>query len=86
MASFEVRWKNSAAKDLRSLDQQMKSRVLQMVGELANQPFPQGVRKLVGSEHTYRIQVGDYRIIYSVEQAVLIIEILRVRHRREVYR
>ncbi len=53
---------------------------------LANNPRPSGCRKLQGSEDAFRIRVGDYRIIYTVNDAVLILAIERVRHRREVYR
>jgi len=48
-------------------------------------PFPIGVRKFVGSEHTYRIREGDYRVIYTITASTLVIEIIRVGHRKDVY-
>ncbi len=48
-------------------------------------PTPPGSRKLIGSEHTYRIRVGDYRVIYDVQGSNLVIEIIRVGHRKDVY-
>jgi mRNA interferase RelE/StbE len=63
----------------------MVGRILEAVEQLSTDPYPSGVRKLVGSEHTYRIRVGDYRIIYSILASALLIEIIRVGHRRDVY-
>ena len=53
---------------------------------LAHEPLPHGSQKLSGSERTYRIRVGDYRVIYEVCTELRIIEIQRVRHRKDVYR
>jgi len=65
MASFQIEWKNSALKELQKLPRQIVTRVVAAVDELSGNPFPQGVRKLVGSEYSYRIRVGDYRVIYN---------------------
>ena len=86
MASYRIEWKRSAAKELQSLPAAMIRRIVEAVTPLADNPFPHGATKLVGSEQTYRIRVGDYRIVYSVYQSALIVEIVRVAHRREVYR
>lgn len=53
---------------------------------LGEEPFPYGSEKLAGSEHTYRIRVGDYRIIYEVSVPSKVVRIQRVRHRKDVYR
>ena len=60
-------------------------RILQAVEQLATEPYPHEVRKLVGSEHTYRIRVGDYRVVYNVVSSTLIIQIIRVGHRKDIY-
>ena len=86
MASYQIEWKRSAAKELQTFPAVMIKRIVEAVTLLADNPFPYGVTKLVGSEQTYRIRVGNYRVVYSVYQAALIIEIVRVAHRREVYR
>ena len=86
MASYRIEWKPSAAKELKRLPRDIVPRVVKAVGELADEPFPLGVVKLQGSQFTYRIRVGDYRVIYTVVTNVLVIEIVRVRHRRDVYR
>ena len=64
----------------------MLQRVMSAIDALAEEPRPSGVKKLAGSEHTFRIRVGNYRIVYSVEDQVTLLLILRVRHRGEVYR
>lgn len=61
-------------------------RILKAVGQLPAEPYPAGVRKLIGSEHTYRLREGDYRIIYTVTESSLIIEVVRVGHRKDVYK
>lgn len=86
MASYRIEWRTSAQKELRRLPRQMIPRIIAAVGGLAENPFPKGVRKLAGSEQAYRLRVGNYRVVYSVHSDVLIIEIVRVRHRREAYR
>ena len=63
MASYAVEWKKSAGKELRRLYRSVIPRIVEAVGELATDPFPAGCRKLKGSEHTFRIRVGDYRVI-----------------------
>lgn len=86
MASFSVRWKRSALKELKGLPMDVLRRIIDLAERLAEDPFPEGSRKLAGSEHTYRMGVGDYRIVYSVQSSLLIVEVVRVGHRREIYR
>jgi mRNA interferase RelE/StbE len=86
MASYQINWKPSAEKELRKLPKPMIKRVLVAVSELASDPNPTGSRKLVGSDHSFRVRVGDYRVIYDVQNSELIIEIIRVAHRKDVYR
>ena len=56
------------------------------VDGLNGNPLPPGVRKLYGCHHTYRLRIGDYRIVYEIFDARLVIQIVRVRHRQDVYR
>ena len=86
MASFNLRWRSSTEKDLRKLPLREVQRVLAEVELLAENPFPHGSEKLAGTEHTHRIRVGDYRVIYEVFAGSKIVEVQRVRHRKEVYR
>ena len=86
MGTYQIEWKSSALRELKRLDRQIIPRIVAVVENLSSNPFPQGVRKLHGAEATYRIRVGDYRVIYEVFSNRLIIEITRVRHRKDVYR
>ena len=86
MASFSLQWRNSTRKDIRSLPRQEVVRIVAAVSQLADDPLPIGGQKLSGSERTYRIRVGDYRVIYEVFSDSHIIEVQRVRHRKDVYR
>ncbi|HEV8608013.1 MAG TPA: type II toxin-antitoxin system RelE/ParE family toxin [Tepidisphaeraceae bacterium] len=85
MASFNIHWRSSTKKDLRALPPHEVARVVAVVEKLADEPFPHGSQKLAGSEHSYRIRIGDYRVIYTVLDTK-VIEIQRVRHRKDVYR
>jgi mRNA interferase RelE/StbE len=73
-------------KDNRKLPPQEVARVIDAVGQLANDPLPHGSQKLSGSERTYRIRVSDYRVIYEYFKNSPIVEVQRVRHRKDVYR
>jgi mRNA interferase RelE/StbE len=86
MASFSLQWRKSTRKDLRRISRDMVSRIIAEVEKLADEPLPHGCEKLTGSEHTYRIRVGDYRVIYELLRDPKIVEIQRVRHRKDVYR
>ena len=83
---YSIGWKRSAVKELRRLPKEVVTRVLEAVEGLRINPLPAGVRKLSGAEHTYRIREGSYRVIYSVYASRLIIEVIRVGHRKDVYR
>ena len=86
MDSYQIEIKPSASKELEKLPRQIIPRIVAAIRELARNPYPQGVKKLTGFEHTYRIRVGDYRILYNIYEERLVIEIIRVRHRKEAYR
>jgi mRNA interferase RelE/StbE len=86
MASYKIEWKQSAQKEIRKLEKKTISRILQTIATLSENPYPSGNRKLHGAEYTYRLRVGDYRIIYSVFSDILTIEIVRIGHRKEIYR
>jgi mRNA interferase RelE/StbE len=83
---FRIEWKKSTRKDLRKLPASTVERIVGTVGGLAENPFPHGVEKLSGSQHAYRIRLGDYRIVYEVITDLKLVEIQWVRHRKDVYR
>ena len=84
--AFRVEWKKSTRKDLRKLPASVVERIVEVVEDLAENPFPHGVEKLSGSEHAYRIRLGEYRVVYEVVTESRLVEIQRVRHRKDVYR
>ena len=84
--AFRIEWKKSTRKDLRKLPSATVDKIIEAVEGLAENPFPHGVEKLSGSEHAYRIRFGDYRIVYEVVAESKLVEIQRVRHRKDVYR
>jgi len=86
MPSYRVEISRSAEKVLRSLPREDQSRIARAIGALAEDPLPQGARKLSGYDDVFRIRVGRYRVLYSLETGRLIVIILKIGHRRDVYR
>jgi len=84
MASYEIVWKRSARKELKRLPKDIVRRVLDAVELLIEDPVPPGSRKLRGADTTFRLRVGDYRVVYSLYSHQLVIEVLRIAHRKEV--
>ncbi len=83
---YNVLLERAAEKDLSRLSAQGHDRISATIQGLARDPRPPGCRKLVGSEHDWRVRVGDYRVIYEIADVVRVVRVHRVRHRREVYR
>lgn len=86
MASYRLEWRLSTRKDLRRIAPTDVVKIIAAVEALADDPFPLGCVKLSGSERCYRIRVGDYRILYDVQSNCLVIEVIKVGHRRDVYK
>lgn len=86
MDSYRIEWKNSARKELRKLPPKTIQKIVEAIESLAEKPHPPNCRKLVGSEYTWRIRIGNYRVVYNIFSSTLIIEIVRVAHRKDVYR
>lgn len=85
MESYTISLASSAERDLRKVDRQIVPRVTAVIDALADEPRPTGCRKLAGSLHTYRIRVGDYRVLYSVDDRSRAVVIQRIRHRKDAY-
>ena len=83
---YRVLLERAAEKDLKQLSTKLHDRVIEAVRALSENPRPAGCRKLAGADDDWRIRVGDYRVIYEIADAIRVVRINRVRHRREVYR
>jgi mRNA interferase RelE/StbE len=86
MADYQIVFTRSAAKELEALPEPIALRILQRIEALAVTPRPAGCRKLVGSDNLWRIRVGDYRVVYSIDDPQGVIDVVAVRHRRDAYR
>jgi mRNA interferase RelE/StbE len=86
VARYAVEIERTAAKAITRMQQHLAERVLTAIEALAGEPRPVGCVKLAGTTDGYRIRVGDYRVVYVIEDAVRIVTVTRVAHRREVYR
>jgi mRNA interferase RelE/StbE len=85
MGSFKIIFKQSVAKDLRQIPKKDVARILKRIEALRAEPRPPGVEKLSGQEK-YRIRQGVYRILYEILNNELIVVVVKIGHRRDVYR
>lgn len=86
MNNYQLIISKSVQKQIDKLPSTIIEKIIKKLKELSNQPRPNGVIKLKGFEHQYRIRVGDYRLRYDIDDSHLEIKILQCKHRREVYR
>ena len=84
MASYKIELTRSAEKELLALNKTIIGKIWPQIKNLADLPHPKGSLKLSGTENTYRIRVGNYRVIYKIEDDT--IKIIIIRHRKEAYR
>ena len=84
--AYRVEVKRSAEKDLATLPKRDQRRIISAAEDLADNPHPEGVRKLTTIEDAYRLRAGNYRIIYQIAENVLTVFVVRIRHRKDVYR
>ena len=85
MARYEIEISRTAERQLRKLPGNDQLRLARTILTLAIDPFPRGARKLSGYDDVYRVRTGRYRVLYSVSTTTLIVIVLKVGHRRDVY-
>lgn len=85
MAFYELKWKPSARRELRTLPQPVIASLMILIDGLKENPYPQGAKKMTTMQDAWRIRQGDYRVVYKVIGNILTVEIIRVGHRRDVY-
>lgn len=86
MARFELRFKTSVAKDLRGIAKADVSRILRRIESLRDAPRGPGCERLAGGAELYRVRQGVYRIVYSIHDERVVVEVVKVGHRGQVYR
>jgi mRNA interferase RelE/StbE len=84
--TYQIITPKSVQKQIMALPVEMILRIDEAVMDLAENPRPDGVTKLKGSDRIYRIRVGDYRVVYDIQDKELVVSLIRCQHRREVYR
>lgn len=84
--AYRIEFTHRAKKQFQSLTHEVQLRLRPRIESLAQSPRPGGVKKLSASENLYRIREGDYRVIYQVQDKVLLILVLKIGHRRDIYR
>lgn len=84
--TYRVEIAPAAVRRLRRLDNQARRRVQAAIELLAEEPRPRGARMLVGGDGEWRVRTGDYRIIYQIHDNVLLVLVVAVGHRRDIYR
>ena len=82
---YRITVKGSAERDLRRIDRSMISRVAKAIQALGENPRPSSCRKLSGSDSEFRVRIGDYRIIYVIDDMSRTIDVQRIRHRKDAY-
>ena len=83
---YAVEFLPSAARELANLDRAMQRRIARRINQLAEEPRGAGTVKLRGADDVWRVRVGDYRILYRIEDDALLVLVITVGHRRAVYR
>ncbi len=83
---YQIRIKKSAIKELSKLPKPIATKASKVIDQFKTNPYPKGYKKLKGSDNDYRVRIGNYRVLYSIHNDVLIIEVIKIAHRKDVYK
>jgi len=83
---YEVLLERRAQRDIKKLPTEVFQRIIPHIKALAEDPKPPGCRKIAGSKNDWRIRIGEYRVIYEIDEHAEAVKVMRIRHRKEVYR
>lgn len=86
MKDYEIVIVGAVRRQLKQINRDDKKRILDKIQSLAENPRPYGYKELKGNDNLFRIRAGDYRIIYEIQDKILLITVLKVGNRRDVYR
>lgn len=84
--AYQVEIAPAAKRQIKKLVKPIQELIIQRLEQLADNPRPPGVLKMEGEENLYRVRIGDYRIIYQIQDRVLLVVVVKVGHRGDVYR
>ena len=85
MADYSITFARSARKELEALPNSLIARIFPKIEALVIEPRPLGCKKLQANTNLWRIRVSDYRVVYSIDDVAEVVDIVRIKHRREVY-
>jgi len=86
MEKYRITYKRNVFKDYKKISSEICKKIINKIDELSNLPYPVQSKPLKGKEYTHRLRVGDYRVLYSVNEQKNEILVIKIKHRREVYR
>jgi len=86
MIKYQIKFKSSSAKEFKNLPSNIQKRMGLVLEKIRENPRMSGVIKLQGDEKLYRIRVGDYRLVFEIDDSQKLIRVTRVRHRQDVYK
>jgi mRNA interferase RelE/StbE len=84
--SYQILIRRPAEKEIADLPPKIRSRIAEKIRTLADEPRPTGCKKLSGEDRAWRIRIGDYRVVYEIDDAIKHVEVRVVAHRKDVYR
>ena len=85
MSQYEVIVSKSAVKELSKLQADVNNRIVKAILKLEEDPRPQGSKKLKGGSENWRIRIGDYRVVYAIDDEVFIVDVRKVGNRKDIY-
>ena len=83
---YEILLERRAERDIKKLSIEIFQRIIPRIKALAENPKPPGSRKITGSKSDWRIRIGEYRVIYEVDEKSRVVKVMRIRHRKDIYR
>ena len=86
MKKYKLLLRPSAVRDLKKLNEPIHERIIRAIVALSENPRKPGAKKLIGTENEWRIRIGNYRVLYEIDEKSEIVRIFRIAHRKEVYR
>ncbi len=86
MNPYTIQYARAARKDLEPLPGKVQDRIIEAIDALEDNPRPHGCKKLQGRDDQYRIRIGDYRVIYEIDDKTVTVLIIQISHRKDAYR